>query len=99
MFCSWELAPSNCSIVLFVSVVVSMALKRRHYFWSHLCTCREAAVKWGLEVMGSSCAGEIQVGYQFRFLWKSGQALEEAAHESGGVTVPGSVQEKCRYST
>lgn len=49
--------------------------------------------------MASSCAGEIQVGYQFKFLWKSGQALEEAAHESGGVTVPGSVQEKCRYST
>lgn len=36
---------------------------------------------------------EVQVGYQEKFLsWKSGQALEEAARESGGVTIPESVK-------
>jgi len=35
-FCSWEFALSNSVIVLFVSVVVSMEIKRRHYFRSSL---------------------------------------------------------------
>jgi len=36
-FCSWESALSNNVIVLFVSVVVSMEINRRRYFWSHPC--------------------------------------------------------------
>ena len=32
-------------------------------------------------------------------LRKSGQALKQAAQASGGVTVPGSVQEPCRRGT
>ena len=37
VFCSWESALSNSVIVLFVSVVVSVEICRRHYFWSNLC--------------------------------------------------------------
>jgi len=29
----------------------------------------------------------------------SGQALEQATQESGGVTTPGGVQKTCRYGT
>ena len=32
-FCSWAFALSNIIIMLFVSVVVSMEINRRHYFW------------------------------------------------------------------
>ena len=39
VFCSWELSLSNDVIVLFVSVLVSMAINRRHDFWSDLCVC------------------------------------------------------------
>ena len=35
-FCSWEFALSNSVITLFVFVVVSMEINRRHYFWSDL---------------------------------------------------------------
>ena len=34
--CSWEFALSNGVIALFISVVVSMEINRRHYFWSDL---------------------------------------------------------------
>ena len=34
MFCSCKFALSNSVIVLFVSVVVSMEINRRHYFQS-----------------------------------------------------------------
>ena len=37
VFCSREFALSNCVIVLFVSVVVSMEINRGHYFQSDLC--------------------------------------------------------------
>ena len=37
VFCSWEFALSNSAIVLFVSVVFSMKINWRHYFWSNLC--------------------------------------------------------------
>ena len=36
VFCSWEIALLNSVIVLFVSVVVSTEIDRRHYFWSNL---------------------------------------------------------------
>jgi len=36
--CSCELALSNSVIVLFVSVVVSKEINRRHYFWGNLDT-------------------------------------------------------------
>ena len=37
-------------------------------------------------------SGEVQVGYQEKFLLrKSGNALEQAAQGSGGVTIPGGV--------
>ena len=36
VFCSWEFALSNSVIVLFVPVVVSMEISRRHYFWNNL---------------------------------------------------------------
>jgi len=32
-------------------------------------------------------------------LWKSGEALEQAAQGGDGVTVPGGIQEICRYGT
>ena len=38
MVCSEEYALSNSVIVLFVSIVVSMEINRRHYFWSGLRT-------------------------------------------------------------
>ena len=39
MFCSWEFALSNNVIVLVATVVVSMEINRRHYFWSNPCIC------------------------------------------------------------
>jgi len=36
VFFSWEFALSKGVIVLFVSVVVSMEINRRHCFWSDL---------------------------------------------------------------
>ena len=36
VFCSWEFALSNSVIVLFVPVVVSIGMNRRHYFWRSL---------------------------------------------------------------
>ena len=38
MFYSWEFALSSNVIVLFVSVVVSVEINRKHYFWSNLHT-------------------------------------------------------------
>ena len=43
--------------------------------------------------------GKIQVGCQEKLLQKSGQALEQAAHRGGGITLPGGVQETCRCCT
>ena len=37
VFCSWEFVLSNSVIVLFASVVVSMEINTRHYFWRNLC--------------------------------------------------------------
>ena len=34
MVCIWEFSLSNSVIVLFVSVVLSMEINKRHYFWS-----------------------------------------------------------------
>ena len=36
MLCSWEFALSNSVVVLFVSIVVSMEINRRHHFLSHI---------------------------------------------------------------
>ena len=36
VFCSWEFTLSNSVIVPFASVIVSMEIKRRHFFWSCL---------------------------------------------------------------
>jgi len=36
VFCSWKLSVLCSVIVLFVSIVVSMEINRRHYFWSNL---------------------------------------------------------------
>ena len=36
LFCGWELLLSNTVILLLVSVVVSVEIMRRHYFWSDL---------------------------------------------------------------
>ena len=45
--------------------------------------------------MTSSCTGESKVEYQEKFLLKKkGEVLEQAAQGSGGVTVPGCIQEK-----
>jgi len=44
--------------------------------------------------------GEIQVEYQEEFLIrKGGWAVAQAAQGSGGVTVPGGVQEPCGCGT
>ena len=41
--------------------------------------------------------GEVQVGYQEKFLFrKSGEVLAQAAHGGGGVIIPGDVQETQR---
>jgi len=45
---------------------------------------------------GLSC---VQVGYQEKFLRKSGEALEHSAQEGGIVTIPEGVQEMCRCGT
>jgi len=42
--CGWEFALSNSVIVLFVSVGISMEIKRRHYFQSDLCP--SSSSKW-----------------------------------------------------
>ena len=39
LFCSWEFALWNGVTVLFVLVVVSMEINRRHYFWCNLSVC------------------------------------------------------------
>ena len=36
VFCSWEFALSNSVIVLFVSIVVSMEINKRRYFWNNV---------------------------------------------------------------
>ena len=54
---SWGFVQSNSAIVLFVSVVVSMETKRRHYFWSVL-----------HDVQSISCSSSFQDSLQFHFL-------------------------------
>jgi len=45
-------------------------------------------------------SGEVLVGYRERFLLgRSGEAVAQAAHKGGGVTVPGGVQEPCGCGT
>ena len=39
VFWSWDFALLNGFVALFVSVVLSMEINRRHYFWSNLCVC------------------------------------------------------------
>ena len=39
VLCSWEFSILNTAIVLFVSVVASMKINRRYYFWNNLCLC------------------------------------------------------------
>ena len=51
VFCCWECAPSNTATVLFVSVVVSMEMNKRHYFQGDLCMC----VCMSLSVSVHSC--------------------------------------------
>ena len=48
VFCSQEFALPNSIAVLFVSVVVSMEINRRHSFWSKLriCTVLMQGVNW-----------------------------------------------------
>lgn len=49
----------------------------------------------GQEVVASSCTGEVQVGYEEKFLLrKRCEALEQAAQEGGAVTIPEGIQEK-----
>jgi len=44
--------------------------------------------------------GKFQVGYQKKFLQRrSGEALEQAAQQGGGVSISGGFQEMCRCST
>ena len=40
------------------------------------------------EVTASGCAREVQVCYEEKILWKSGQVLEQAVQGGGGVTIP-----------
>jgi len=40
-FFSWEFALSNSVIVLFIPVVVSLEMNRRHYFWINVLNCNE----------------------------------------------------------
>ena len=50
--------------------------------------------------MASIASGEVQIGYQEKFLYcKSGQALDQAAQGSGGVPIPGGVQKPCGCGT
>ena len=39
------------------------------------------------------------VGYKEKFLQESGETLAQATWGCGGVTIPGGVQEMCRYGT
>ena len=46
--------------------------------------------------MALNCTGDVQVGYEEKFLLrKSGVAVSQAAQGGGGVTVPGGVPEPC----
>ena len=53
-FCGWEFAISNSGIELFVSVVVSMEINSRHYFWDVLRVClsviRSCKAMWMITV-------------------------------------------------
>jgi len=49
---------------------------------------------------GSGWIWEVQTGYWEKCLyWKSGQALAQAAQGSGGVPIPGGVQNPCGCGT
>ena len=54
VFCSWEIDLSNSVIVLFVSVVVSMEINRRHNFW---CDLRSSVNK--LFLLGEFCCNSM----------------------------------------
>jgi len=50
--------------------------------------------------MALNCTGDVQVGYEEKFLLrKSGAAVSQAAQGGGGVTVPGGVPELCGCGT
>ncbi len=50
--------------------------------------------------MALNCTGDVQVGYEEKFLLrKSGAAVAQAAQGGGGVTVPGGVPEPCGCGT
>jgi len=52
----------------------------------------------GLEVISCSRGGSDWTLGNF-FLRKSGQAVAQAAQGGGGVSIPGGIQETCRYGT
>ena len=83
MFCNWKFALSNIVIMLFVSVVVSMEINRRHYFWSshHTsfvlgCCSKQLIILIGLEksfliqrMQPKYCVGPWCTAFSVR-LWK-----------------------------
>ena len=48
VLCSWEFSLSNSVLVLFVSIVVSMEINRRHYCRSNLCNFKLAGTSENL---------------------------------------------------
>ena len=59
-------------------------------------SCSEVGVALFSQVTGNRMR---ENGLRLHLYWKSGQALEQAAQESGGVTIPGDVKKTCRYGT
>lgn len=60
----------------------------------------ELVVLTGYSVHPQGTLGDVQVGHLEKFLhWRDGQALERAAEEGGGVTMPGSVWKSSRQGT
>ena len=71
VFCSWEFPLSNSVTVLFVSVVVSMEINRRHYFWNDLCTIVNITRK-SIKLFSSECHNCFCLVFRatcYGFLW------------------------------
>jgi len=65
MFCSWEFAVSNSVIVLFASVVASVWINRKHYFWSDLCSW----LNWMVVQVWTPWMYEILMNSLWNSLW------------------------------
>ena len=66
-FCIWEFALSNNVIAHFVSVVISMEVNRRNYFWSSLDNSSSFSAAQASQRVGHPrpCVSDIYTGWYF----------------------------------